>query len=197
MMKRFFVYLFLLILPCAVAYADDFFDNYAGVDNAWDGQRAITNKEFEEAINVLEGDKKKKEEKKRKKKVKKISGGGTSLHNVLDPKSEILSQDEIKPDDKNQGQLLNIPLSLYIGNKSIESGYYNVYGERDKNDRNVYLSFYQAHDFIGKVPAYVTEDDYNSDSINFVKLIPYNENFVKIIYGSLDFNAYAFVQISN
>ncbi len=193
MAKKFLILTLFIFFSISVAYSDDFFDSYVGVDNAWDGQKAITNKEFEEAIKVIEGNKKQKEEKKRKKKIKKISGGGTSLHNALDPQSEILSQDELKSTNKTEGQLLNIPVKIIVDNTVLESGFYNVYMEKDETN-NIYLAFYQAHTFMGRVPAYVTDDDFDSKSINFVKLLPYNENFLKIVFGSLDVNAYVFVQ---
>ena len=54
--------------------------------------------------------------------------------------------------------------------------------------------FYQSQFFKGKVRASETTDDYDAETIDFVKLVPYNEQFVKIIAGCLEFNAYAFVQ---
>ena len=176
-----------------VSFADDFFDSYVGVDNAWDGQKPITNKEFEDAINVLQKNHKEKEAKKNKKRIKKISGGGTSLHSGLDPMGEIKKQDALTTKDKD-GQLLNVPVCMVIDDKVLDTGFYNVFGEKDKNDGKLYLSFYQSGKFCGKVPAYETNDDYEANEINFVKLLPYNENFIKIAFGSLKFNAYAFVQ---
>ena len=53
-MRKLTAYLifFSLMLNPAV-FADDFFDNYTGIDRAWDGQKPVTDTEFEEAINVL------------------------------------------------------------------------------------------------------------------------------------------------
>ena len=59
---------------------------------------------------------------------------------------------------------------------------------------NIYLSFYQSQFLKGKVKAKETNNDYNQETIDFVELIPYNDKYVKIIFGSLDFNAYAFVR---
>jgi hypothetical protein len=177
--------------------ADDFFDNYMGIDRAWDGQKPITDKEFEEAVKVLEGNKKQKEAKANKKKIKKLSGGGTSLHSALSPEKELASQSSLKQIGENSGQLLNIPVSIVVGNKVLEPGYYNVYGERNKTDNSLLLSFYQAHSFMGDIPAFETDEDCDADDVNFVKLIPYNENYVKVIYGSLDFNAFAYIQYYN
>ena len=193
-MRKFaYLMLFIFILSPACVLADNFFDNYAGIEHAWDGQKAITDKEFEEAINTLTEKKKKKEEKARKKKIKKISGGGTSLHKGLEPMSEIMEQESLKEKGKYDGQLLNIPVDVVIDGNIIEKGYYNVFGEKDKNG-DVYLSFYQAHYFKGKVKAYVTKNDFDNENLDFVKITPYDQNYVKVMYGSLDFNAYAYLR---
>ncbi len=190
-MKRFFVFALLFTILSSCSYADDEWDSFGDVDRAWDGQKSITNKEFEEAINTLEGKKKQKEEKKRKKMIKKISGGGESLHPDLSPESEIKSLTPLK--ENEDGMLLNIPVNMIINNEALDKGFYKVIGERDK-DGNIYLSFYQSQFFKGKVKAVETRDDYEQETLDFVELIPYNDKYVKIIFGSLDFNAYAFVR---
>lgn len=190
-MKRFFVFALLFTILSSCSYADDEWDSFGDVDRAWDGQKSITNKEFEEAINTLEGKKKQKEEKKRKKMIKKISGGGESLHPDLSPESEIKSLTPLK--ENEDGMLLNVPVNMIINNEALDKGFYKVIGERDK-DGNIYLSFYQSQFFKGKVKAVETRDDYEQETLDFVELIPYNDKYVKIIFGSLDFNAYAFVR---
>ena len=92
-----------------------------------------------------------------------------------------------------EGLLLNVPVNLIIDETPLDKGYYKVFAERDKNN-DIYLSFYQSQFFKGKVRACETSDDYDSEDLDFVKLLPYNKNFVKIIFGSLDFNAYAYIR---
>ena len=191
MKKAFLLTLLSLILVSANAFAESW-DDFSGLDKAWDGQKTITNKEFEEAINTLEGKQKQREEKQQKKKAKKISGGGTSLHSDLAPGTEIQGLTPLKSKN-SEGLLLNVPVNLIIDEAPLDKGYYKVIAERDKNN-DIYLSFYQSQFFKGKVRACETNDDYDSDDLDFVKLIPYNKNFVKIIFGSLDFNAYAYIR---
>ena len=191
----FFILIVFFLSPISIL-ADDFFDNYAGIDRAWDGQKPVTNTEFEEAINVLTEKQKKKEEKAKKKKIKKISGGGTSLHKGLEPMSEIKELDALKEKGKDDGQLLNIPVDVIIDGKVLEKGYYNVFGEKDKNG-DIYLSFYQAHYFKGKIKAYKTKNDFEAENLDFVEMKPYNEDYIQIMYGSLDFNAYAYLRYLN
>ena len=190
-MKRILLILLITILVPS-CQAEDSWDDFYGLDHAWDGQKSITNKEFEEAINTLEEKQTKKEAKQRKKLIKKIGGGGTSLHPDLNPESDIKNLDPLKKED-DDGVLLNIPVNLVIDDVPMDKGFYKVIAEKDKNN-DINLLFYQSQFFKGKVRACETSDDYDQDSINFVKLLPYNEQFVKIIFGSLDFNAYAYVK---
>ena len=192
MKKAFVLIICYLLLLSLNAYSDDFFDNYTGIDHAWDGQKAITNQEFEQAIDTLTEKQKKKEAKAKKRKIKKISGGGTSLHKGLEPTGEILEQDTVKGKDKFEGQLLNIPVDIIIDGKVLQKGYYNVFGEKDK-DGQVYLTFYQSHSFMGKVKAYKTNNDFDSEELDFVKMLPYNNKYIKVVFGSLDFNAYTYI----
>lgn len=196
MKKLAILIMFTSILCMPAAFSDDFFDNYSGIDHAWDGQKPITNTEFEEAINTLTEKQKKKDEKAKKKKIKKISGGGTSLHKGLEPMSEISEQESLKEKDKNEGQLLNIPVNIVLNGNVLDKGYYNVFGEKDENG-NVYLSFYQAQYFKGKVKAHTTQNDFESESLDFVQIEPYDDDYVKIMFGSLDFNAYAYLKYLN
>ena len=193
-LSAFIIFLSLLISP--TVFADDFFDNYSGIDHVWDGQKPITNTEFEEAINTLTEKQKKKDEKAKKKKIKKISGGGTSLHKGLEPMSEISAQEALKEKGEFDGQLLNIPVDIVVDGKILERGYYNIFGEKDKNGE-VFLSFYQSHYFKGKIKAHITQNDFDSEHLDFVKVEQYDDDYVRIMYGSLDFNAYAYLRYIN
>lgn len=184
----FFIAIFCML--SSVCLADEW-DDFSGVDHAWDGQKSITNQEFEQVMDALQAKQKQKEEKQKKRKIKKISGGGTSLHPDLAPNKDVPLQEHLS---KNKdGLLLNIPVNLIIDEAPLDKGFYKVTAERDKNG-DIYLNLYQSQFFKGKVKANETEDDYDSDELDFVKLVPYNDRFVKIIFGSLDFNAYAYVR---
>lgn len=193
-MKKILTILIIFLLGTVQLCLAEDWDDFSNLDRAWDGQKSITNKEFEQAIDTLETNKKKKEAKQRKKLIRKIGGGGTSLHPDLNPDSEIKSLDPVKKTE--EGLLLNIPVNLVIDGQTLEKGFYKIVAKKDE-DNNIFLMFYQSQYFKGKVRASETNDDYDSDSIDFVKLVPYNEQFVKIIAGCLDFNAYAFVQYVN
>ena len=188
-MKKTSLILLLIFATILTANADGW-DDFDNVERMWDGQKTITNQQFEEVMDALQQGEKKQEEKKQKKKIKKISGGGTSLHNDMKPEGEIFENTALKL--KEEGLLVNIPVNLILNNNQIEKGFYKLIGERDESG-NIYISFYQSQFFKGKVLATETEDDFNEKEIDFAKMLPYNENFVKIIFGSIDFNAYAII----
>lgn len=191
-MKRFiYVCSIVYFIMTSTAVLADSWDDFSGVDRAWEGQKAITNKEFEEVVNALEENKNKKETKAKNKLIKKIGGGGTSLHNELNPNNNITELSPLK--NNKDGLLLNIPVNIIVDESPLDKGFYKVIGERDKNN-DIYLNFYQSQFFKGKVRACETNDDFDSEELDFVKLVPYNENFIKIIFGSMDFNAYAYIR---
>lgn len=191
MAKIVFMLFMCFILSFQTCFADDSWNDFSGLDRVWDGQKSITNKEFEDVMSVLEQNKAKKEEKLNKKKIKKISGGGTSLHKDLSPDAEIRNLAPLKNDE--DGNILNIPVKIIIDEVPLDKGFYKVIAQKDKNN-DIYFMFYQSQFFKGKVRACETNEDYDEDELNFVKLTPYNNHFVKVIYGCLDFNAYAYIR---
>ena len=109
----------------------------------------------------------------------------------MDANSEIQA---LTPTKKNEdGLLLNIPVSLIIDDIPLEKGFYKVIAEKDENG-DIYFSFYQSRFFKGKVRASETTNDFGKDTIDFIDLQSFDDNFIKIIYGSLDFNAYAYIR---
>ncbi len=188
MRKSFLIFLFFaLMLPVSA----DSWDDFGSVERMWDGQKSITNKEFEEVMDALQTNQKQKEEKQKKKKIKKISGGGSSLHTELSPEKEINEIPNLK-NKADEGVLINVPVNLVLGENVLEKGFYKVFARKD-DDKKIYVSFYQSQFFKGELEVTETEDDFGEDEIDFAKLIPYNKSFMRMIFGSLDFNASALV----
>lgn len=156
----------------AMKYGDAF-------DNPFAGQKQITDEEFQKTLDSVKA-----KQKKKKKKDKPFKGQSYNEENNGNYLGETA--------EKNI--LLGVPLNLTNGDGSeIPTGHYKVVGEKD-NDK-VYLNFYQSYTLIAKVPAIETNSDFNETEMNFVKLLPYDEKRIKIIYGSMDFNAYTFIKI--
>ena len=174
-MKRLLLWLFsIFILSGGVVCAEgDMWDNF-GDTNIY-GQQAVTQDEFDKAL-----------ESKLKKKKKK---------NKNAPKGENFSQSNetnVIKDITEELPILLIPVGLKVKEDYVVPiGHYQVEGE--KEDGNVYIKLYQAHDLIAKIPAEETDDDFGEETINFVKLRPHGDYHVEIIFGSIDFNAYTII----
>lgn len=179
----------LLLLSSGICYADEFEDFYK-IDEERNSQKSITNKEFEQVMDALQAKTKKKEERKQKRKIKKISGGGQSLHSELNPDKDITELGTIKPEPEEL--LINLPVRILVDGKILDKGYYNVVARQDEN-KEIYLDLYQAHFLMASIKATETDDDFGKETVDFVDINEYKNSFLKIIFGSIDFNAYAYV----
>ena len=124
-----------------------------------------------------------------KKKLKKFKG--ESLHQELDATIEDLPDQSLDTPEMEE-QVVLFHVDVAIGDTLVEKGYYRVFAE--KEDGILYLKFFQAHKLIAKLKARETNDDFGEQDIMFVKVLPYKDGVLKIIYGAIDFNAYAFVR---
>ena len=102
---------------------------------------------------------------------------------------------ELESLDAKDDLVLNVPVDLYIEGKIIEKGYYKILSEVDSKTNKKYICFYQSQFFKGKVEVVETEDDFEEKELNFVRLLSHDESFVKIIFGSIAFNAYVYIPI--
>ena len=91
--------------------------------------------------------------------------------------------------------VMSLPVELKIGEGIVPVGHYQVKGEIV--DGKPILSLYQAHFLMAKVPATETNEDFEKEEILFADWIAQDDDHIKIIYGSLDFNAYAVVDLRN
>lgn len=190
MIKRLGVLTITFILSInLITLASEDWSGYDNIDNAWDGQKSITNKQFEQTMDALQAKKKKREAKAREKAIRKVKG--SSLTPDMDA-----HKDEITPQTPEQefdeGELICIPIDFIHDGKTIDRGFYKITGI--KQDDKVYILLYQAHTLIAKLQAEETDDDFNEPAIQFTKLLPVNDYTMKIIYGCIDFNAYVNIQ---
>lgn len=163
------------MLTCCSALAEgDLWDNY-GDQNTY-GQKAVSDQEFDKAL----------ESKQRKKKRNKNIPKGNEFHQS--------NETQFIKDAENELPILCIPVKLKIQDKIIPIGHYQVTGEKSENSTK--LKLYQAHFLVAEIPAHETQDDYGKETVNFVELIGVNDTQIKIIYGSLDFNAYSLIDIA-
>lgn len=186
MCKKIFLILLILSVSCPVLAEEVNWSKYDNIDNSWDGQKIITNKQFEETMSALEAKKNKKINRKHERAIRRFKGNSldasTDVH-----KNDIQSQSPMAEID--DCQLINIPVDIVLNGQAIEKGYYKIVGE--KKDKAVYLDLYQAYKLVAKIKAQETNDDFNQEYVQFVKLLPYNNHQMKLIFGNVTFNAYA------
>lgn len=189
MIKRILVIILSVFVFCsATSFAGDDWSDFSSVDNAWDGQKTITNKQFEETMDALQAKSKRKEAKKREKAIRKFKG--SSLTPEMDPHNEEIVNEQ--PDETiDETRLINIPVDFIVNNQLVERGYYKVEGEKKAD--GVYIMLYQAHQLKAKIKARETKDDFEEDCITFAKVLPCNDHQMKIIFGSVDFNAFVYI----
>lgn len=149
-------------------------DNF-GDQNTY-GQQAVTDQDFQKAL----------ESKKGKKKKDKNIPKGKSFSQSNETEAIVNTSKELP--------VLLIPLTLKIGDGLIPIGHYQIEGAKENNQ--IFLKLYQGHTLMAKLPAEETNDDFGEQTINFVKLIPHGDYHIKIIYGCLDFNAYSVIDIA-
>lgn len=192
-MKKFLILgLFLIIslsfVPCAMAddvdlpATGDLWDNW---NTREEGREAkpVSDKEFDKAIEQV--DKKVNKWKNWAKKRKIPKGEEFSRSN----ETEFIKEEQ----DKDSLSVLCVPVGLVAGENVLPIGHYQVKGE--KINGMPVLKFYQAHYEMAQFPAVETQDDFGEETISFVKWVPENDNQIKVLYGSMDFNAFAIINI--
>ncbi len=178
-MKNIIVILFIIIFTIGTAsYADgDLWDNF-GDQNVY-GQEPVSDEDFEKALESKKG---------KKKRNKNIPKG-----------EEFRQSNETDTINKMPESLPIICVSAPIKlNKTaiLPVGHYQAKGEL-RNGTPI-IQLYQSQNLMAEIPAIETNDDFNEPEINFIKMIDSGkENQVKFIFGSVDFNAYAILEIAN
>ena len=182
-MKRFLL-LLVLFLMCnstmpVMADDADFWDEPMKVDQAAKNQeKAVTNQEFEKVMQFFEKKKKKQEEKKRPK--------GQPIGPQLQEGMQAPDADAFKVTYEEYPTVM-IPVTLVTPNLTeIPPGYYRILSVKKGDD--YYLNFYQGSSLIAKVAAINTGNDHNQKSLNYAKVIPYEDSYMNVIYGDIDCN---------
>lgn len=195
-MKRFFtiIFIFLLIglanLSLSVMADDvdlpatgDLWDNWNTRDEGREA-KPVTDEEFDKAIQQVD---------------KKVNKWKNWAKNRQIPKGkEFNKSNETEMIDNSYGEkqvlpVLCVPVELKVGEDTLPIGHYQVVGE--KVDGQAVLKFYQSQYEMAQFPAVETTSDFGEDTISFVKWEPVNDNEIKVMYGSLDMNAYAIIEI--
>lgn len=190
-MKRKLIWLFLLsffILQMpGFAEDDDFWDAPMKIDSdAKNQQKSVTNQEFEKVIQMFEKKKKKQAEKKKPK-------GNAVWQGVPEDQEQDTVSGTLK-DQKADYPTVMIPVTLITPYQTeIPPGYYRMLSA--KNSTGHYINFYQGNTLVAKIKAFDTGNDFNQKSLNYAKIIPHNEKYMNVIYGDIDCNLEARLEI--
>lgn len=178
MKKVFLLFFIALLLPTNLALAeDDLWDNF-GDQNIY-GQTPVTDEEFEKALESKKG--------KPKKPKDKLLRNGEAFQESNETQTLTKMTEELP--------ILLVPLNLELKDGVIlPVGHYQLKGVK-KGDK-FYLQLFQSNELFANIEAVETRDDFGEEKINFARLIDDNGAQVKIIFGSIDFNAYAVVKIA-
>ncbi len=160
------------------AASGDEWSDIGKMQGAWDGQKIITDDQFDKIIEQRTKKSKDKQEKQFKKKV------GES---IVPQNSEVGNLMTIRQIAEDYPTLL-VPKTLISGHVEIAPGFYRVISAKNKAGKN-YINFYQGSTLIGKIPAHETDNDFGAETINYAKII-YAENGgrAKVVYGCLEYN---------
>ena len=163
-----------LILVFLISFANpvfaegDLWDNY-GDQNFYGTEGAVSDEDFDKAI----------ERKKGGKDPKKMKGESIQQSNETDAINQIPKELPVI--------CLSVPVK--IGDDAVlPIGHYQVASE--KRGDKIYLKLYQGYDLMAEFEAVETLDDFEQPEVHFVDLIMGKDNKLKIIYGSIDYNAY-------
>lgn len=187
MKKLVLLFIFVILLMPAVK-ADDMWDSYSPNVETYGKQRFVGDDEFNEAIDTLN-------KKNRVKKWMNILQGTTPQKG-----SSYSKGNESNEISKTQGKdadlpVVSLPVDIKFNGGIIPVGHYQVKGEVE--DGKYLLNLYQAHNLIATIPVKPTYEDFDKEEILFADWVSEGDEQIKLIYGSLDFNAYAILNINN
>lgn len=191
-MKRFFILLFALFFAIPVLADDvdlpasgELWDNWNASQDFYGQDKNVSDEDFDKAIDSLKSKKNKREERLRKKQIPK--GEEFSQSN----ETELINEQA----DNDSLPVVSLPVELVVGEDILPVGHYQVKCEKD--GESFVLKLYQSQYLMAQFPAIETDDDFDEDTITFAKWFAEGEDKIKIIYGSLDYNGYAIIDIHN
>lgn len=193
-MKRFLIcvlFMFSIVVPTFADDVDmsasgDLWDNWGASQDYYGQDKPVTDEDFDKAIEQVK-DKQNRNWFGLKKKNKNIPKGEEFRQSN---ETEVINAQA----DKDSLPVVSLPVELKIGEDILPVGHYQVKAEKENG--NPVIKFYQAQYVMAQVPATETTDDFGEDAILFAKWLPENDDKIKIIYGSMDINAYAVIDIA-
>lgn len=166
-------------IHCSAEENIDDFSDFNDFSTDWDTQEVIPAGQFEELLKQLKNNKKKK------------GNEEQTLYPSTNEDEE--NKKNIAKYDKDTLTLL-IPTIVGYDGGILPVGFYKVAGMQNSAGE-FFLDFYQGLTKIASCPAFLSTQNYNKESINYVEFLPQNNDSAKIIFGSLDYNLETMVRI--
>lgn len=187
---------FLVLVSCIIqpVLADDvdmpatgdLWDNWNSSQDFYGQDKPVTDEDFDKAVEQVK-DKQNRNWFGFKKRNKNIPKGEEFRQSN---ETEIINSHA----DKDSLPVVSLPVELKVGEGILPVGHYQIKAEKENG--NPVIKFYQAQYVMAQVPAQETSDDFGEEAILFAKWIPENDNQIKLIYGSMDLNAFAIIDIA-
>jgi len=179
-MKKILITFLSLLLFCPLCFAFDALDvtsnyefDYRFIDNPFEGQKMVSDKEFEQALEQATP--------------KPRKGFWNWIFRKEAPEPAPVVDFRLPNEMNSFNDVLNKKPVIIIGPAIFDAegnvlppGHYQV----SYKENNLELS--QGTNVVGKLKARPSKDDYESSSIIYARILEVNENFVKIIYANID-----------
>lgn len=185
-----------LFIGTNCAFCEDGFDfDMKFLDNPFAGQKMVSDKEFNEAVQKMTP------KKKEPSKFSKWFWGAKDGPNKgqIDPQMQ-RQFDQMPSEMGSTKEAINAKPVLTIGTqivdsegKNLPSGHYQV-DLKNINGQN-YIVFMQAYQTLGKFKATPCKDDWNQNLIIYSRLINTENGYYKIIFSNLDGTHQGFARI--
>lgn len=182
-MKKLWIIFFVLFIPCNCVLADDW-DDMLMFDSAAAAQpKVVTEDEFEKTIQMFE-----------KKPTRKELRNNKKMGTAIVPNAQEQGKIEVIKGLYETYPTIMVPVNLVTREmQEIPVGYYRIMSVKKPNEH--YINFYQGNSLIARVRANATDDDYDQKTLNYAKILPFSDSCVKFIYGDLDCNLEAVINI--
>ncbi len=161
----------------------------ATAEKGFEGQKPITDAQFNKTI----------------KQIQERKGGKKKKKNEITPLSPVPYKNN--PYDNNEMQSLynnltttpTVMFSSFViapDGTVLSPGYYKLTNKQINRDEYIF-ELSQGSQIFAKVPARQTVEDFNEDKINFFKVSNVDDKYMRIIYGTMDLNLEGRLYIKN
>ena len=160
------------------------------IDGSFNNVKPVTDELFNKTIEEIKS-RGKKNKKKKKNEIIPLS--------PVPHKTDIYDNNEMQSlyNKLQHTPTIMIPTNVITDNGTLmPTGYYKLSNKKSP-DNKYYLVFSQGNSQIAENHAIQTEEDYKQKDINFVDVIPISDNYIKVIYGTIDLNLETILEIKS